>query len=100
MPELNLKPEHLSQVKAILKQHAPKLEIWVYGSRINGNSHEASDLDLVIRNRDNLEQPINHLAQLKQAFIDSNIPILIDLMDWACLPESYRKEIEKQHWVL
>lgn len=97
MPELNLNPDHLIQVKTILKQHAPEQEVWAYGSRINGNCHEASDLDLVIRNPTNLEQPLMNLVQLKQAFIDSNLPILVDLMDWACLPETYRKEIENRH---
>ena len=100
MPQLNLNADYLSQIKTILKQHAPELEVWAYGSRINGNCHEASDLDLVIRNPENLQKPINNLAQLKQAFIDSNLPILVDLMDWACLPDSYREEIEKLHLVI
>ena len=97
MPELNLTPECLAQVKAILTQHAPEAEVWAYGSRVKGNSHQASDLDLVIRNPNDLEQPVSHLVELKQAFIDSDLPILIDIIDWAYLPQSYREEIEKQH---
>ncbi len=100
MLQLNLNADYLTQVKTILKQHVPELEVWAYGSRINSNSHEASDLDLVIRNPANLQIPTNHLARLKQAFIDSNLPILVDIMDWACLPDTYRKEIEKQHLVI
>ena len=97
MPKLNLSPNDLAQVKAILKQYAPQLEAWAYGSRVKGNGHDASDLDLVIRNPDDLKKPIENLSALKQAFIDSDLPFLVDLMDWACLPVCFCEEIEKQH---
>ncbi len=100
MPKLNLNADYLAQVKALLRKSAPNLEIWAYGSRVNGNAHDASDLDLVLRNPKNLQKPIDNLSQVKQAFIDSNLPILVDLMDWACLPDSYREEIEKRHVVV
>ncbi len=97
MPRLNVSPEHLNQIKAILKQNAPNLEVWAYGSRINDSCHDASDLDLVIRNPNNLQKPMDNLSQIKQSFIDSNLPFLVDLMDWASLPTSYREEINKRH---
>ncbi len=100
MPQFDISPDDLKQIKSILKQHAPGLEVWAYGSRVNGNGHDASDLDLVIRNPDNLQKPMEHLAQLKQSFIDSELPFLVDLMDWATLPESYRDEIKKRYVAL
>lgn len=100
MPSIDLKPNYLTQVKAILKQNASELEVWAYGSRVNGNCHEASDLDLVVRNPVNPHKSIDYLPQLKQAFIDSNLPFFVDLMDWACLPESYQQEIKKRHVVV
>lgn len=100
MPQLNLKSDFLVQVKTILKQYVPEFEVWAYGSRVNGDCHEASDLDLVVRNPKNLQKQTENLSQLKQAFIDSNLPFLVDLMDWANLPESYREEIKKRHVVV
>ena len=100
MPELNLETDYLTQVKAILKQYAPKHDVWVFGSRINKTCHESSDLDIVIRNPGELLTPLHNLAELKQAFIDSNIPILIDVMDWASLPDSYRNQIEQHYYIL
>ena len=100
MPSLNLSPDYLTQVKAILKQYIPEQEVWAYGSRVNGNCHEASDLDLVIRNPDDLQKKTDKLSQIKQAFTDSNLPFLVDLMDWASLPERYREEINNQHLVI
>lgn len=100
MLKFDLDPEDLLQVKTILKQWVPNLEIWAYGSRVNGNCHAASDLDLVIRNPESLQQPTRNIAALKQAFRDSDLPIIIDVMDWAQLPDSYRAEINKRHVVV
>ena len=103
MPQFNISHDYLAQIQAILKLNAPEKEVWAYGSRVNGNSHDASDLDLVIRNPENLQEPVDNFAQLKQAFINSDLPFMVDLMDWAYLPESYREEINKRHvgiWAL
>ena len=100
MPKLDLEPDDQQQVKIILKQWAPNMEIWAYGSRVNGHSNDASDLDLVVRNPKCPQQPIEHLAQLKQTFKDSNLPIIVDLMDWASLPDSYRVEIKKRYIII
>lgn len=97
MSKLDIKPDDLQLVKRILQQHAPDLEVWAYGSRVKGQSHDASDLDLVLRNPKNLEKPAAGLARLKQVFTDSNLPFLIDVMDWANLPPDYQREIMKQH---
>lgn len=100
MPKLNLEPEYLLQVQAILKQWVPHCVVWAYGSRVNGNCHEASDLDLVVRDPHALKNPVKHLSQLKQAFKDSDLPIIVDLMDWSSLPEHYRHEIKKRYVVI
>ena len=52
------------------------------------------------RNPKALETPIEHLSKLKQTFKDSDLPIIVDLMDWARLPKSHRLEIEKRYVVL
>jgi predicted nucleotidyltransferase len=45
---LNLDSRYATIVRKILRDHIPDKTVWVYGSRIKGNSHEGSDLDLVI----------------------------------------------------
>jgi predicted nucleotidyltransferase len=76
------------------------VEVLAYGSRVTGNAHDGSDLDLSIRRFD--KQPISteNLLTLIKKIQDSNIPILIDLHDWALLPETFHRQIEKQHEVL
>jgi len=100
MPRLDLPERHLDQLRRLLKTHVPDAEVWVYGSRIDGKSHEASDLDLVLRNPADLSRPQNHLQNLKEALSDSNIPILVDVLDWARVPEHFHRVIEAGYVVV
>ena len=76
------------------------VEIWAYGSRVNGTAHEGSDLDLVIRDLNQKPLPTDVFAELCEKIRNSNIPILVELRDWALLPESFHKNIAKQFEVL
>jgi predicted nucleotidyltransferase len=100
MLKLNLKPNHLGMLLDILQTHAPGAEVWAYGSRVNGQGHDGSDLDLVLRNPASLDQPQRQLPALRAALSDSNLPMLVDVLDWARLPESFRREIERQYVVV
>ena len=95
-----LPPEDLAAVRTLLKQHVPQAEVWAYGSRINGRAHTASDLDLVVRNPADLKQPQAGLDALKTAFSESNLPFMVDVLDWARIPDSFRAEIERCHVVI
>jgi len=75
------------------------VEIWAYGSRVNGTAHEGSDLDLVIRTKDLQPFPVAEYHRLVEQIRESNIPILVEIRDWTRLPESFHKQIEKQYEV-
>ncbi len=72
------------------------IEVWAYGSRINGTAHDGSDLDLVIRSADLKRLPLEVLGDLTEKIQESDIPILVELRDWAMLPESFHHNIEQQ----
>lgn len=71
------------------------IEVWAYGSRVNGTAHEGSDLDLVIRSRNLTPLPVDIYSELLEKIKESNVPILVELRDWAHLPESFRGNIEQ-----
>ncbi|MBF8274926.1 MAG: DNA polymerase beta domain protein region [Magnetococcales bacterium] len=101
LPKLDLRPDHLAEVLRLLRTHLPITEVWAFGSRAAWVAGEGSDLDLVVRNPNQLgqEQPKNFF-DLKKAFTESNLPFLVDLHDWARIPESFHRNIEKQHVVV
>ena len=97
---LLLKPRHRRMLEEILREHVPGVEVWAYGSRVSGQSHDGSDLDLVLRAPDLEEIPIGKLVELEEALRLSTIPFLVEARDWARLPESFCREIERDFVVL
>jgi len=65
------------------------LEVWAYGSRVSGSAHDRSDLDLVLRSADLKKLPADALTDIKEKIQESNIPILVEVFDWARLPDSF-----------
>lgn len=97
MTKLNIKPEYLKMLKDIFNQYCPKAEIWVYGSRIKNQSHDGSDLDMVVKNFNDNNK---NISELKQLLNDSNIPFLTDIEEFDNLPDYFQKEILKEYEVL
>lgn len=92
--QLHIAPGHLRQLCEVLHKQIPETEVWAYGSRVNGDGHEASDLDLVVRQPADLKKETAQLEDLREALIESDLPIRVDVVDWARIPESFRAEIE------
>lgn len=95
-----LRNKDLASLRAIFSEIDMSFEIWAYGSRVSGEAHDGSDLDLVMRPQGLQKTPIQLFVQIKNKIQQSNIPILVDLFDWARLPETFHRNILAQHEVL
>ena len=96
---LHLRERHRRKLEEILREHLPEAEVWAYGSRVSGESHGGSDLDLVLRGPDLEKIPLPKLMAVEEALRESTIPFLVEARDWARLPESFRREIERDYVV-
>ena len=96
---LSLPSRYRRTVEALLREHVPHAEVWAYGSRVNGRSHEGSDLDLVVRGHGLGPLGVKFI-DLVEALQESNIPILVQAHDWAMLPGSFHREIERDYVVM
>ena len=92
--QLILPERYRLQVEKILRDKVPAVDVWAYGSRVDGTNHDASDLDLVLRPQGLQPLPIPVLNDLREAFDESRIPIIVDVHDWASLPVSCHEAIE------
>lgn len=92
---IDLAPEYLALVLEILNRRIPGVEVWVFGSRVQGKAKPHSDLDLVLIG----EAPLNGvlLAELDEDFRESDLPMRVDLVEWAGLSEKMRETIRGQH---
>ncbi|MEY4587945.1 MAG: hypothetical protein RL497_21 [Pseudomonadota bacterium] len=89
---LHLPEQYRTQVCTLLQQYIPHARVLAYGSRVKGDCYEASDLDLVAH-LSGQEKNTYVLGDLKDAFTESNLPILVQILDWDAIPESFREEI-------
>lgn len=97
MDKLFVKNEHLIMLNDIFNSYCPKAEIWAYGSRVNGDAHDGSDLDLTVIDFGDKRCSI---ADLKSIFSDSNIPFLIDINEFKTLPVSFQDEIKRNNVII
>ena len=97
---LHLSPRHRKEIVALLHKHLPGVEVWAHGSRVNGRSHDGSDLDLVLHSPQLAEIDASQLAEITESFRKSTVPFLIDARDWVRLPESFHWELERAHVVM
>ena len=97
---LHLPVKHRRTLEALLREHLSDVEVWAYGSRMSGKSHDGSDLDLVLRGPGLKEIPIDRLEAFEEALRESGIPFLVEAKDWARLPARFRREVERGYVVL
>jgi predicted nucleotidyltransferase len=89
---LDIEPEHRGLVLAILGAHLPAgVTAWVFGSRATGRARRYSDLDLAI----DAGRPLtlDQMAELADAFRDSDLPYRVDLVDWHAIDPRFRRLI-------
>ncbi|MEO6321029.1 MAG: nucleotidyltransferase domain-containing protein [Polaromonas sp.] len=97
---LQLGAGHLQTLQALLAEHVPSAEVWAYGSRVHSGSHEGSDLDLVLRQPQDLTQDAPGWLELKEALQNSCLPMLVDVHLWPRLPADFHRNIEAGYVVL
>ena len=97
MNNLFIKQKYLDMLRTIFKQYCPEAEIWAYGSRLGGDAHEGSDLDLAVKTFGDKKCT---LTELKQMLNESDIPFLIDILEFDKIPESFQDEIKKNYTVI
>ncbi len=77
---IKLNGKELRLVKNILKSYASNFEVLIFGSRVNGNTHKHSDLDIALRGPDKIDLLL--LAEIKDEFQDSDLSFRVDIIDF------------------
>ena len=88
---LDLAPREWAIVGTILRQHVPERDVWAFGSRVTGRAWAFSDLDLAIGGDAALGA--DRLGALREAFVESDLPWKVDLVDWAAASERFRQRV-------
>lgn len=78
-------------IKTILEQYKNKYEFYFYGSRVRGNFRPLSDLDILVKSKNNID--LNDIDNIKTFFDESPLPYVVNLSYE--LDEDFYKLIEK-----
>ena len=78
---LALDADQFRIVEEVLSAHLPPgFSVWAFGSRAIGRPKPYSDLDLAIKGDEPLT--LSQIADLKDAFSESDLPFKVDVVDW------------------
>lgn len=97
-PNLQLAPHDRDELKRILRERLQGYEVWAFGSRAKGMAKPYSDLDLVIVSPQPV--PLATMADLRDAFDESDLTIKVDLVDWAATNDRFREIIKSSSVIL
>jgi len=90
----DLSDEDYQLLLGILNEHLSGCRVYAFGSRVKGDHHPWSDLDLYIEG----DKAIS--SELKEALSESDIPIFVDLIDSKEVSQEFRETLTKSGMVL
>lgn len=91
---IDLAVDQLQQVRDIVRRHVRGGEVFAFGSRASGRARKFSDLDLMIKVSGGL--PWRTLADLRESFEASDLPITVDVVDWDSCTAQFRALVNAQ----
>jgi predicted nucleotidyltransferase len=88
---VDLTQSQIDLLKEILQRLCPEIEVYAFGSRTKGSARPYSDLDLLLVGK----QPLDwkKIEAIKQVLSESDLPFLVDVVDWHTLDEPFKKQI-------
>ena len=94
---IDISPQAKKTVKELLQRYLPGVIVWAYGSRVKWTARPDSDLDLVVFAGQEL---CGNVANLREAFEESNLPFRVDVFIWDEVPEKFQEGIREDYIVM
>ncbi len=79
MADLDLADKYVAFIKKTIFSVLPNVEIYIYGSRVQGKAREYSDVDIALKGN----IAFNDFLKVKALFEDSTFPYKVDIIDLA-----------------
>lgn len=97
-PPIAATPAQWRIVCDVLQAKVPQWPVWAFGSRATRRAKPYSDLDIAVV----ADAPLGLalLAELGEAFSESDLPWKVDVVDWATTSERFRRVIERDRVVV
>ena len=89
-------PDEMEIILKIIKKYVPNCDVLAFGSRLKWTHTDSSDLDLALISKNKLG--ISIIAQIKEDFMESDIPYKVDVLDYNAISESFKKIIDARNF--
>jgi len=96
---VKLSDTDMAIVRKILATLIPECEVWAFGSRVHERALKPfSDIDLAIIAEAPMDTAL--MAELKEAFAESDLPYRVDVVDYASVSQTFRYIIQREYEVI
>ena len=95
---IDLKKELLDKVKQILNANVPQYKALTFGSRIYGTARKFSDIDIALIGPEKIDW--REIENLKDVFAESDLPMIVDIVDFNSVSKSFKMIINKNYEVI
>jgi len=91
---LDVTPGDRRTLEDLIARTLPGVTVWAFGSRVKGTAGPASDLDIVVFTPPGRGAAVH---DLREALDESDLPFRVDVLEWDCLPDHFRRGIAAAH---
>jgi uncharacterized protein len=78
----------------IISEKLPAAKIYLFGSRARGTNLSGADIDVALDNH--LEIPLSQLFKIQQAIEDSDVPLMVDVVDLHSVSDEFKNQVLKE----
>lgn len=99
---VNLSEEQIGTIRQILAESIDietQYSVFVFGSRVRGDNQTYSDVDLGIEANDGGKLPFDTLLQIKSALSDSNLPFIVDVVDFNNTDPDWKDKVTDRYYI-
>lgn len=88
---IDLEDKYVEFIKNTVYSVLPDVEIFIYGSRVQGKARKYSDVDIALKG----DIPFDDLLKIRGIFENSAFPYKVDIVDLDSLKPDFFRIIEK-----
>ncbi|MDA3916165.1 MAG: nucleotidyltransferase domain-containing protein [Deltaproteobacteria bacterium] len=95
---IDLEKVLLDKVKQILNANVPNYKALMFGSRVHGTARKFSDIDIALIGPEKIDWL--EIESLKDIFAESDLPMIVDIVDFNSVTKSFKKIINKNYEII
>lgn len=89
-----LSQEQISKILKCIYLHVPHIKIFAFGSRVKGTARKYSDFDLALDAGHPLD--LSALIKIKNTLSETDLPIVVDIVDYYSLSLDFKALVDEQ----